>query len=248
MIAAVQSSGRGFTDHLHNFVDLVECRRAESDADLEAIYRLRYDAYRREGAIEADRRRLFHDSFDEMDNAWTFGLHIEDRLVSSIRIHVATPEHPDCPAVSVFPDLLADDIDAGHTIIDPTRFVTDQVAALDYPELPYATVRLGFAAVDYFSADVALATVRGEHQAFYKRLFGFRPICMPRAYPTLTKPIILMELRDRTRMMAELAGRYPFLTSTAEERELLFNRDAGVESLPLWRHQHMAEGGDVLSA
>lgn len=50
-----------------------------------------------------------------------------------------------------------------------------------------------------------------------------QPICAPRSYPWLTKPIALMavdfqEQRDR------VFARYPFLRSTVCERRMLFER------------------------
>ena len=221
MVAAATAAELQFSDRLIDLLSKVECRRAESDAEMDEIFRLRYRAYRDEGAIVADRSRRFSDDFDDMDNAWTFGVRMDERLVGSIRVHVASPEHPRSPAVAVFPDLLVRDLEAGRTIIDPTRFVTDRAAKRVHPELLFITVRLGFAAVQHFSADVALATVRSEHQAFYRRLFGFRPMCMPRDYPTLTKPIVMMENRDRSKLV-ELPTRYPFLASSPAERQALF--------------------------
>lgn len=232
MVVALRASGRNFSDRLVDFLNMVECRAAEDEADREAIFRLRYKAYRREGAIDTDRSRKFSDDYDDTENAWTFGLHIDDRLVSSIRIHVASPDNPESPAVSVFPDLLAPELDAGRRIIDPTRFVTDHAATSEYPELPYATIRLAFAAMQFFSADVALATVRSEHQAFYKRLFGFRPLCMPRIYPTLTKPIMLME--KRVPELVELLTQFPFMGSTFTERRALFEREVTPVAPPTW--------------
>lgn len=233
-MAAASGAELAFSDRLIGVLSTVECRRADSEEEREAIYRLRYSAYRAENAIAAERSRTFSDAFDGMANEWTFGLYTDGKLVSSIRIHVASPEHPESPALEVFSDHLKRDIDAGRTIIDPTRFVTDRAAAKRLPELPYATVRLGFAAVQHFSADIALATVRAEHQAFYRRLFGFRPVSLPRPYPTLNKPIILMENRDRSKLI-ELTYRYPFLASTPAERQALFEPRTAPEPLPFRR-------------
>ena len=41
-------------------------------------------------------------------------------LASSIRLHVASRQFPELPALNVFSDLLSPEIGAGKTIIDPT--------------------------------------------------------------------------------------------------------------------------------
>ncbi len=151
----------------------------------------------------------------------TFGVYADGRLASSIRFHVANQENMDCPAMMVFSDYLQPLIDAGMTIIDPTRFVVDPVSARLYPKLPHLTVRIPWVACDHFDADIGLATVRAEHQPFYKRLFGHTVACDPRPYPSLAKPISLMVL-DIRKAREYIYGRYPFLRSTESERRALF--------------------------
>jgi hypothetical protein len=68
----------------------------------------------------------FSDAYDETGNVYLFGLYIDDELASSIRIHVASKEHPDFPGLEVFPDFLQPELDAGKVMIDSTRFVTDE--------------------------------------------------------------------------------------------------------------------------
>ncbi len=151
-------------------------RVASQQEDRDAIFQLRYEAYRRENAIAENARRRFTDDYDQMDNCWLFGIHLDDRLVSSIRFHVISPDAPKGPAYDVFPDIVRPMIRAGQTIVDPTRLVVDRAMTELYPELPYVTIRAAFMAAEYFEAEYMLATVRREHQAFYKRFFGFETI------------------------------------------------------------------------
>lgn len=225
MSAVEVRSELGFSDRVLQLLERIDYRRADSDKEKEAIFRLRHDAYVREGAILPNPSRRFRDDYDDWANAYTFGLYIDGVLASSFRMHVATPDNPDLPAAHVFPDLLKRDLEAGKTIIDPTRFVADATCARLYPELPYATVRLGYLAAEYFRADYVLATVRAEHQAFYRRIFGHKVVCPPRAYPTLNKPISLMTLHYPPARLHILA-RYPFFRSTVFERRMLFERPA----------------------
>ncbi len=215
--------GTSFIDRVFDLVERVDYRLAESQADRDAVFRLRHDAYLREGAIAPALSRRFTDAMDERDNAWIFGVFLDGRLASSIRLHIAADRRGDLPAMDVFGDVLGPQIEAGRTIIDPTRFVADAAMARRYPQLPYVTVRLAWAACEWFGADELLATVRAEHMAFYKRTFGHQPVGDCRPYPQLAKPIGLMTLnypeeRDRVRR------KYPFFRSTAFERRMLFQR------------------------
>ncbi len=160
------------------------------------------------------------------ESAKTFGLFIDGRLASSIRLHTATPVAPLCPALSVFPDCLRPMLSAGMTVIDPTRFVVDDNFARRYRKLPHATIRLAWMACEHESATMLLATAGAEHQAFYRRLFGHRVISEPRPYPTLSTPVSLMAvnfLEERERV----TRRYPFLRSSECERNAIFGSQGG---------------------
>jgi hypothetical protein len=88
--------------------------------------------------------------------------------------------------------------------------------------LPYMTLRLAYVACEYFHADLGLASVRAEHQAFYRRVF-LHTISPPRDYPTLTKPICLMAI-EFPGMRDKVFARYPHLRSSYFERRMLFER------------------------
>ena len=227
MGAVAVASGLSFVERVAEVLERVDYRRADSAEEREAIFRLRYEAYLREGTIQPAHSRVVSDRFDDLENAWTFGLYIDSQLASSFRMHIATRKHPELPAGQVFSDILIPEIERGRTIIDPTRFVADAAIARKYPELAYLTVRLGYMAAEFFAADVVLATVRGEHQAFYKRVFGHRVVCPPRPYPGLTKPISLMSLHYPPARQ-QIVHRYPFFRSSLFERRMLFEREVAV--------------------
>jgi N-acyl-L-homoserine lactone synthetase len=218
---AVARPAASFADRVSALLEKVDYRQAVSEAEKDAIYALRYDAYLREGAIPPSFSKRLTDRFDDLDNAYTFGVFVDGRLAASLRVHVATADYPDMPAMNVFSDLLAGDIAAGKTIVDPTRFVVDHAMARLYPELPYATTRIGWMAGEYFAADGILATVRTEHQAFYRRVFGHELVADARPYPTLIKPLSLMRL-NYFAQRERVHQRYPFFRSTLFERRMLF--------------------------
>jgi hypothetical protein len=210
-----------FSNRVAELLDRIDCRLAETDEDREAIYRLRYEAYLREGAISPSLSETFSDAYDEMENVWIFGLYIDDELASSIRIHVTSPEHSDFPSHSVFADLLDPELRAGKVIVDPTRFVTNKRLSQFYPGLPHATLRLCWLAAEHFRAEHFLVAIRTEHQAFYRRTFLHRLICDARPYPLLAKPISLMTV-DFPSVADRVHQRYPFFRSTYFERRMLF--------------------------
>lgn len=203
----------------------IDYRVAETDAELDAIYRLRYEAYRREGFIRSNFSKRFSDDYDTSENGRIFGVYLDNRLVSSIRIHIARASHPDCPSFKTFSDLIDPEIQAGKVLVDPTRFVTDKSASRQLSGLPYITLRLCWLAALHYEADHFLVAIRPEHQAFYRRTFRHRLVCPPREYALLECPISLMSVN-----CAEVADpvhdRYPFFRSNAFERRMLFDAPA----------------------
>jgi N-acyl-L-homoserine lactone synthetase len=214
-----------------DLLDRIDYRLAETSEQKEEMYRLRYRAYLREGAIMPSADERVTDRFDESPWSWIFGVYIDGELCSSIRVSVATPSYPTSPSVEVFPDVLRPELARGRTLVDPTRFVADPERAKHYPELPYATVRLGYVAGVHFNADIGLATVRAEHRAFYRRVFLQEPLCEPRLFPGLLKPVGLMAAHYPT-LRDKVFARYPYLHSSVFERRMLFERGNEARGVP----------------
>jgi hypothetical protein len=216
---------KDLTDRLAQLSARIDCRLAHTTEEREAIFRLRYEAYTREGAISPNASKKFSDPYDDAENAYLFGLYINDQLASSLRLHIATREFSDFPSLKVFPDVLQPLLDAGNILIDSTRFVADERLSRIHRGLPYLTLRPCMLAAEYFRADHCLAAVRAEHRGFYRRAFNHQEICESRAYPQLIKPISLMTLHFPS-ASGELYQRYPFFHSTDfERRKLLERRD-----------------------
>jgi len=93
-----------------------------------------------------------------------------------------------------------------------------------YRALPYVTLRLCFLAAEHFSAVELLASVKVEHEPFYRRAFDFRLICKSRAWSPFTKPVSLMRVHFPGAAQ-ELYRRYPFFRSALHERRRLFERN-----------------------
>ncbi|HZP20120.1 MAG TPA: hypothetical protein VFB16_07895 [Bauldia sp.] len=220
---ALERATPTFADRVYELLDRVDFRRADSEEDREAIFRLRHRAYLAEGAIEPRPDGRFADEFDELGNTWIFGVYLDGELVSSIRVGVATREYPTVASLAPFREHLIPELEAGKVIVDPTRHVVDRAMAGRYPHLVYMTMRLGWLGAEYFQADILLAAVRTEHQAFYRKVGGHRVVCGARPYPGLTKPLSLMTL-DFPAGRERVLQRYPLFRSTNFERRMLFER------------------------
>lgn len=204
-------------------LDSVDYQLAQTPAEKEAIYNLRYRAYLREGAVKESPEQRVVDQYEDLPNSWTFGVYLNGSLCSSVRISVLTSEWRQSCSAEAFGEILHPKLDRGQVIIDPARFVADPDGARRYPELPYVTLRLAYLACEYFDADLGLAIVRAEHQAFYRRVFLHETIAEPRFFPGLLKPVGLMAA-DFPVMRAKVFERYPMMRSSAFERRMLFQR------------------------
>jgi N-acyl-L-homoserine lactone synthetase len=224
---AYARTARDFTERIRVLVDSVDYRQAINDEEREAVYRLRYHGYLAEKAIAPNFGRRLSDKYDDLDNTWIFGVFIAGELASTIRLTIASAAHPASPALETFPDVLDAEIAADRIIVDPTRFVVDRRFSRLYPDLRYATTRLAWMACLHFSADLLLAAVRTEHQAFYNRVFGHRLISPARPFPMLSKPISLMAC-DFAQQRTAIDERYPFFRSTYFERRMLFEPSIAV--------------------
>jgi hypothetical protein len=208
-----------------SLLERVDYRLAQTAAEKEEIYGLRYRAYSREGMVKESSDQRVADQFDDLPNCWTFGVHLFGELFSSVRISLLNAEWRQSTSAHVFGELLMPKLDRGEVLVDPSRFVADPDKAGRFPELPYLTLRLAYMACEYFKADFGLAIVRPEHQAFYRRVFLHETIAEPRLVPGLARPFGLMAA-DFPALHERVFERYPIMRSTAFERRMLFERSA----------------------
>jgi hypothetical protein len=205
-----------------DLLEQVDYRLAQTREEKEKIYNLRYRAYLREGAVKESAEQRVTDQYDDLPNSWTFGVYVAGELYSSVRISLLTSEYRQSCSAEAFGEILLPMLDQGKVIVDPARFVADPDKVRRLPELPYVTLRLAYMACEYFNADLGLAIVRAEHQAFYRRVFLHETIAEPRMFPGLLKPVGLMAA-DFPRLKEKVFERYPMMRSTAFERRMLFD-------------------------
>jgi hypothetical protein len=230
MKAAEQPSVGGpsrFVETLFDILGSVSYQRVKPDDVDDPVYRLRYEAYRREDFLPFNPNEIYTDPLDLSPNAYCFGVFIGDKLVSSIRIHYITPEQRISPSLGVYGDVLEPLLDKGMTFVDPTRFTADHEASLAFPAVPYLTLRLGLMASQHFAVDYCLQSVRPEHAAFYRRIFLSEPMGPERTYDGLRFPIVMVGSHV-PETLPKIVRRFPFFDSTAEERRKLFGPEGRV--------------------
>lgn len=223
MVVSAKSDRVRFTDGLIDYLQEVDYRLVENHAEKEEIYKFRYQSFLRDKAVSETELDFLTDDYDKMPNCWLFGLHYRQKLASSVRIHLVTPETPFSPSVDIFPDVVKPMIDKGYRIIDPSKFVSDAAATNSFPVLPFLTFRLACMAADYHEADYCLASVSALHVPFYERVFGLVQVCEPRPYPQVKTRTCLMQA-NVAELWDGLINKYPVFRSTFTERRMLFER------------------------
>lgn len=220
-VSSVPTGTSQFALTLIDLLDRVQYRRVTPSEQLDPVYRLRYEAYRREEFIPVNSQRITRDAYDDAANCYCFGVYIDDRLVSSIRLHIATQDDPTSPSRAIWPDVLGDILAKGGSYIDPSRFTADHEASLAFPALPYLTLRMAVMACEHFKATYCISSVRPEHAPFYKRVFGSTQLAGEGYWGELTFPVCLYASYIPV-MYPRVITRYPFFDSTPEERAILF--------------------------
>ncbi len=210
-----------FASNLLDILDSVEYRRVPFADQFDPVYRLRYEAYRREEFIVPNSEKVVFDEHDNAPNVYCFGVYISGKLVSSIRFHHVTPQQRISPSGLAFPDTLNKLLDAGESYIDPSRFTADHEATLKYPALPFLTLRVATMASEYFDVKYCISSVRAEHAAFYRRIFGFKRLEGVGYYPGISFPMHLYAA-EISAIRDKVARRFPFFMSTQKEREEFF--------------------------
>ncbi len=222
-----------FAAKVFSVLDRTEYRLIDRGEDLEAIYALRYAAYRRSGMVYDSPSQSVSDDLDELPNCYRFGIYIDGELASTIRFHYLSKEHPYSTAMAFYSDILAPRLERGETFIDPGRFAADQELGRLYPVLPYISLRIPVMATGHFGATYCLSLIQEHHIAFYQRLFNSSPVAEPRqASGTVTCVAQLYE-SNRERNFGPTLERYPFFRSTLSERRMLFDRPSIGAGAPL---------------
>lgn len=202
-------------------LDRTTYRVARTASEKAEIYRLRYRAYLKEGAIDPNESGILSDGYDLQPNVCSIAVLFDEQLIGGIRINMLSRSERRTSAGNTFPELLAPYLDEGNFICDPNRFVAEPKLAGWVPELPYLITRVAVVAAVHFGAKYGLATPRAEHYAFYRRVLNGKTLATPVMYPGLTKPIGLM-IQETAVSLAYMQARYPFMAPRADEGRAIF--------------------------
>lgn len=224
--------GSAFDRNVASLMERIEYRRCNGGEDVEDIYRLRYKAYRAHQLVSDAPDMSMHDALDDTENCYRFGIFLDGKLVSTVRLHHLSEAQPFAPTMSVFEDVLRPRLERGETFIDPSRLAVDPDIGSAIRTLPYITLRLAVIANTFFDTTSCLCMIRDEHQAFYQRIFGSAAVAGPRPYASVNVLAILYE-SSVAKNMAKTVARFPFFMSTAMERRMLFAKPARGELAPL---------------
>ena len=83
-----------FAGTLMDILDRVEYSRVSKDEIDNPVYRLRYEAYRREESVPFNDAGVVVDDLDDAPNCMAFGVYIDGKLVSSLRVHHLSARAP----------------------------------------------------------------------------------------------------------------------------------------------------------
>lgn len=210
-----------FVKRANETLEVVDFRKITTSLEFEDVQKLRFDAYSRENNVFSDKAMLRTDKFDNEKNTEIFGLYINRRIASSVRLHRVTVDTPQTPSATYFPEFFMTRLARGDSFLEATRFCASAEFTTKYPSLHFMTMRVVFMAAIYYDLPFILCSVRAEHSAFYRRYYGFEAQAIGKIVPTISVPANLyMGDVEKNRPMVE--GRLPFMQSTDDQRKELF--------------------------
>lgn len=211
-----------FAERVERLLGKVEFRVAKRPSEREAVFRLRYDAYRRRNLLNSYVEGLLYDEvYDESPNGCSTMTFIEGEFASTVRVHVSADEDADLPSMRVFADVILPHLQGGEIVVDPTRLAARLDLSRLYPELPYFALRPVWMAAQHFNADFVIATTSIEHASFYRRVCGYESWSEPRTYPCMTFDVLCLGLDFQARRQ-RVEARYPSFGATRAECMALY--------------------------
>jgi hypothetical protein len=160
----------------------LRCGIARTPEELDEVYQLRHEAYRRDGAIDPQPGMRFSDHYDALPNSFSFLVRQSDSGArATVRLSVVRPDigWSEAPSRRVFGGHPALETMAEESYVEASRLCFGPLARRD------AFVKLlGHMAAlsDLFDTGWLVACPRVEHAPIYQRLFGFRELAEPRQY------------------------------------------------------------------
>src|ERR1039458_4429011 len=108
MDAQIVHATSRFSDRVLRFLERVEHRVARTPAEREAAFRMRYDAYIKNGLIgPRDDGQMYDVDYDDDPKAWITTTYIDGELAGTTRVNLAVDENGNLPCLGVFRDVIA---------------------------------------------------------------------------------------------------------------------------------------------
>jgi len=221
-----------FMSRIFDLLDRVEYRRIQTAEDMEAVGRVRAKAYK-EVNLAPVKGDVMIDEVDFDPQCYVFGIFHDEQLISTIRIHHVTPDHPVSQTGKVFPTEVQQFLDAGMVLIDPTRLASDTEAFKELPGMHLLTMRLAVIACEFFKADRCLSMVVPHHGPFYRRMIESRLVAAPTTGSGLYSQPLQLMASDFPNSRERIYRRLPFLHAHSYEMRMLFGDLTAFPSAPL---------------
>lgn len=221
-----------FSSSIFSLMERVEYRRIQSAEDFQSVGELRELSYSSKQFIDLKSFGALIDEEDFSEHCYVIGVFIDEQLVSTIRLHLVTPDDRHGPTFEYFPEVASEILDAGNSYVDPSRFASDPLMLWQYPTIPLLTLRPAAMASIYFNVDRCLSCVRADSTSFYKRSFGSSELASARDIEGFTVPLAVMgakiaDIRER------LETRFPFFKSQPYEQRMMFGKIEDLTYPPL---------------
>ena len=171
---------------------MLKMKRAHSCAMRDEIYALRYRAYRKEEAIEANNIEAFEDQYDHQPNNVLWALTLDEKVVGSIRTTWFDPADPHpIPEMHAYSEEISRLVPFGVRMLSGNRLVTEPTLAAMSAQFVFFLL-MHHMVVAQKRADWAVAAARINHLAFYRRVLRLERASEGKPYPGLCCPMYLM--------------------------------------------------------
>ena len=217
----------------------MDLRHVTSRSELDAVYSLRYAAYRRCGAIAESVSNRFSDEFDSEPSSCIYAVFDGASVIGAVRtLTKPAGSKGVLTAARVFARELETELQWGSRVIEANRLVTacdDGTAKGSYiiKLLLRATMMSAFInGVRHY-----VAAARAEHVPFYRSRLLMRPISPPARYPGLSVDMVLLA-GDFAANYPVIASRHPIFRFTLDDAlRLHFHKDE--QDFARFPHRHV---------
>jgi hypothetical protein len=222
MEAPIARVNASFAERSATTLERVQYICASTPEEKRLVFKTRLATIKQEDLVPSVNEQRGHDDvYDASSNHWNIILLLDGVLMSTARVHVGESERAVLPSMCTFANVLGPLLRGGRRIIDLTRVAANPEIARRLPELPFLTLRTAWLAAEHFHGNIITTACIPEHQAFYRRVFGFESLCLPRFCPQIGRVVVCMTVNFRDQK-ARVESHYPVFRSTYRERQQIF--------------------------